>query len=141
VLTFEILVMKWIDEKKDEWMNEWMNACMHDQQKTQTELPTDFFTLELATRVTGLSEKPKERWCTEGGKRLIPSKRGWFLRERKATLFFFMGREKLESYADYYCPPVNYVVEFHVRWKGRDSSCVDKVWESFLQSIIIINHL
>jgi len=62
-----------------------------------------------------------------------------FERKKSNSLLLHGSRKAGESYADYYCLPVNYVVEFHVRWKGRDSSCADKVWESFLQSIII-NH-
>jgi hypothetical protein len=50
-----------------------------------------------------------------------------FERKKSNSLLLHGSRKAGESYADYYCPPVNYVVEFHVRWKGRDSSCVDKV--------------
>jgi hypothetical protein len=50
--------------------------------------------------------------------RLLPCKRGFFDR-KKATLSLslslFMVKKKLESYAEYYCPQLNYVVEFHVR--------------------------
>jgi hypothetical protein len=61
---------------------------MHDQQKRQTELQTDFFTLEWPQKV-----------CTEGGK-INTKQKGIF--DRKEATLSFHGEEKLESYAEYY---------------------------------------
>jgi hypothetical protein len=53
---------------------------MHDQQKRQTELHTDFFTLEWSQKV-----------CTEGGK--INTKQKGIFDRKKATLSLH-GQEK-----------------------------------------------
>jgi hypothetical protein len=52
--------------------------------------------------------------------RVIPSKRGILIERKQLSLSLSSRSRKAgESYAEYYCPQLNYVVEFHVRWKRK----------------------
>jgi hypothetical protein len=63
--------------------------------------------------------------CTEEGGKINTKQKGIFDR-KKATLSSW-SRKAGKLLCRVLLPPVNYVVEFHIRWKERDSSCADKV--------------
>jgi len=116
------------------WMNEWMHACMHalhDQQKRQTELPTDWV------------KNPKKGGAQKKVERVIPSKRG-ILIERKQlslSLSLFMVKKSWRELCRVLLPPVKLCgwISCKVEKKERDSSCTDKSVR-VLRSIIIINY-